>query len=230
MAGEAAATDFFAHASGLDAEAIERGRRLFAAPCTFIRGVAGLDQLPEAGPAEVAFAGRSNVGKSSLLNALVGRNDIARTSKTPGRTQQLNFFDLGGGRLLLVDLPGYGFAEAPKARVDEWSRLVRDYLRGRPSLRRAVVLVDARHGLKGNDREFLGLLDRAAVSYLVALTKADLIKPGALAERVAETEAELAKHVAAFPAVAVTSAAKRRGLEELRAHLEALAEPGPRPT
>ncbi|MGE5506117.1 MAG: ribosome biogenesis GTP-binding protein YihA/YsxC [Actinomycetota bacterium] len=203
---------------------IEAGRLLFARECTFLRGVVSLDGLPEFGPSEVAFAGRSNVGKSSLINALTGRTTLARTSNTPGRTQELNFFDLGG-RLILVDMPGYGFAEAPKDKVERWTRLIKGYLRGRPVLRRTIMLVDARHGVKDNDRVMMKLLDEAAVVYQVVLTKADKLKPAEV-EAVAErTRAELAKHPAAHPLVLVTSSAKGTGIPELRAELTALANP-----
>src|SRR5688500_5727170 len=155
-----------------DAAALEAGRLLFAKPCTFVAGIADLDRLPPAGLPEVAFGGRSNVGKSSLINALTGRRALARISQTPGRTQQINLFDLGS-RLVLADLPGYGYAEAPKGTVAAWQRLVRQYLRGRSALRRTCVLVDARHGFKEVDREFMGMLGEAAVAYHVVLTKVD---------------------------------------------------------
>src|SRR5690554_1177999 len=164
-----------------DPALLEAGRRLFAQPCTFVAGVAELAQLPPARLPEVAFAGRSNVGKSSLINALTGRNQLARISRTPGRTQQINMFDLGG-RLMLVDLPGYGFAQAPKAKVDAWQRLIRTYLRGRPVLMRTCVLIDARHGPKPVDLEFMTMLGEAAVAYQLVLTKVDLVRQGALAE------------------------------------------------
>ncbi len=213
-----------------DADAlVEVGRKLFAGPCDFMLGVAGLDQLPAAGPPEVAFAGRSNVGKSSLINALTGRNTLARTSKTPGRTQQLNFFDLGGGRLFLVDMPGYGYAQAPKQLVESWHRLVRDYLRGRPTLRRACLLVDARHGLKESDRALMGLLGGAAVVFQVVLTKSDAIGAHQLAERIEAVGVELAKRAGAHPEVLATSAEKGQGIERLRAELAALAAREPIP-
>lgn len=201
---------------------IEAGRLLFARECTFMQGVAGLDHLPAASLPEVAFAGRSNVGKSSLINALTGRKTLARTSNTPGRTQELNFFDLGG-RLVLVDMPGYGFAQAPKDVVDRWKRLVNGYLRGRAVLRRAVVLVDARHGLKDVDREVMKMLDQAAVVYQVVLTKADKLKTSELAQVHDRTAEEIRTRVAAHPTLIVTSSEKGLGIPELRAELTSLA-------
>ena len=200
----------------------EAGRRLFAAPCSFLLSVAQMAQLPASDLPEVAFAGRSNVGKSSLVNALTGRKTLARTSNTPGRTQQLNFFDLGG-RLMLVDLPGYGYAQAAKSDIAQWTRLTRDYLRGRAQLRRVLLLIDARHGLKPNDREVMKELDTTAVVYQVVLTKADKVKPGELDSLLARSREELASHVAAYPEIAVTSAVKQRGIAELRASLGELA-------
>jgi len=208
-----------------DPAAIERGRRLFAGRCDFIGAASGLDHLPAAGPPEIAFAGRSNVGKSSLINALTGRRTLARTSNTPGRTQQLNFFALGDA-LVLVDMPGYGYAEAPKHLVDAWTRLVRDFLRGRPTLRRVLLLVDARHGLKETDREVMTLLDQAAVSYQLVLTKCDKVRPAPLALLVAAVAAELARHVAAHPDILATSAETGAGIETVRAALAALEGPG----
>ncbi|MFW5679984.1 MAG: ribosome biogenesis GTP-binding protein YihA/YsxC [Pseudomonadota bacterium] len=204
-------------------ERLERGRWLFAQPCTFLRGVAAIDQLPPFALPEVAFAGRSNVGKSSLINALTGRKTLARTSNTPGRTQELNFFDLAG-ELILVDLPGYGYAKAPKAKVDAWVETIRAYLAGRPTLRLALVLVDARHGPKESDREVMTLLARAAVPFLVVLTKADLIKPPALAKLEAGLRAELARTAAALPDPQTTSSSKGWGIAELRARLAMLTE------
>ncbi len=204
--------------------AAEAGRKLFAQECRFLLGVADREALPQAELPEVAFAGRSNVGKSSLVNALTGRRTLARTSKTPGRTQQINFFDLGG-RLILVDLPGYGFTRAPKERVKEWTELVNDYLRGRPTLRRALLLIDARHGPMASDRAVMAMLDQAAVSYQAVLTKADATKAEALGAVLAELEGELAGHAAAHPEVAVTSARAGAGIAELRAALAALAAP-----
>jgi GTP-binding protein len=208
----------------LSADEIEAGRLLFAQDCRFVAGAATEAALPGDTLPEVAFAGRSNVGKSSLLNALTGRMTLARTSHTPGRTQQLNFFDLGG-RLMLVDMPGYGYAEASKGEVLRWTRLVRTYLKGRAGLRRTLLLVDARHGLKETDRPWLEMFDDAAVSYQVVLTKADKVKPAELARGIEKLAAELARHVAAHPEVVVTSAHEARGIPELRAALAALAAP-----
>jgi GTP-binding protein len=209
-----------------EAAALEAGRRLFARPVRFLLGVARLDQLPPADLPEVALAGRSNVGKSSLLNALVGRSGVARTSNTPGRTRELNFFEVGG-RLVLVDMPGYGYAEAPKAVVEAWTRLVFTYLRGRPGLALVCLLVDARHGLKASDRETMKLLARAAVPYLVVLTKADLLRPVDLEARLAELRAELAHTPGALPEPLATSAKTRLGIDRLRAELAARAAPEP---
>lgn len=212
-----------ASTQGLDAAALERGRILFAGPCTFITSAARIDQLPETRLPEVAFAGRSNVGKSSLVNALTGRRTLAKTSVTPGRTQQLNFFDLGG-RLMLVDLPGYGYARAPKAKVEAWSHAVELYLAGRPPLRRTLLLIDSRHGLKDVDRRIMALLDRAAVAYQLVLTKADKIAAGALDARIAAADAELRTHAAAHPEVIATSARTGAGIEAVRANLAALSD------
>lgn len=208
---------------GMDAEALERGRILFAGPCTFIISAARIEQLPATQVAEVAFAGRSNVGKSSLVNALTGRGTLAKTSVTPGRTQQLNFFDLGG-RLMLADLPGYGYARAPKANVEAWSRVVELYLAGRAPLRRTLLLIDSRHGVKDVDRRIMALLDRAAVAYQAVLTKADKITAATLAERIAAAGAELRGHAAAHPDVIATSARTGAGIDILRASLAALSE------
>jgi GTP-binding protein len=203
---------------------IEAGRLLFARECTFLRGVAQLDQLPPFGLPEISFVGRSNVGKSSLINALTGRKTLARTSNTPGRTQELNFFDLGN-RLILVDLPGYGFAQAPKDLVGRWTNLMTGYLRGRPVLRRAMVLVDARHGLKDSDRDMMKMLDQSAVIYQVVLTKADKLKASEVEAVAARTADEIKKRPAAHPVVLVTSSEKGDGIPELRAELCALANP-----
>jgi GTP-binding protein len=207
-----------------DAAAEEAGRRLFAGACEFVAGAAAETALPLDGLPEIAFAGRSNVGKSSLLNALTGRTTLARVSHHPGRTQQLNFFDLAH-RLMLVDLPGYGFAEASKRDVERWTQLIHRYLRGRASLRRTLLLIDARHGVKVPDRPLMTLLDEAAVSYQVVLTKIDKVKPAELAERVAAIAKELAGHVAAHPAIHLTSAHDGIGIAALRGALSALAAP-----
>jgi GTP-binding protein len=208
------------------AAALEAGRHLFAQACTFLGAAVEAERLPETTLPEVAFAGRSNVGKSSLVNALTGRKTLARTSHTPGRTRQLNFFDLGG-RLLLVDLPGYGYARASKTDIKKWSAMARQYLRGRPELRRVCLLIDARHGAKDSDREIMAELDEAAVSYQAVLTKADKVKPQALAAVRGALETELARHPAAHPHIPVTSARTGSGIAELRAALAALADTVP---
>ena len=196
--------------------------KVFTRPWIFIRGVPAMKFLPPEGPAEIAFAGRSNVGKSSLINALTGRKGLARASGTPGRTQEINYFALGD-RHYLVDLPGYGFAEAPKAVVERWQRLLRAYLAGRPSLRRAFVLIDARHGIKPVDAEILALLDRSAVAFQTVLTKADKIGPAAR-ERVLEQVREaLQRHPAACPELVVTSSERGEGIATLRAIIAHLA-------
>lgn len=202
----------------------EAGRLLFAAECRFVTGVARLEQLPPADMPEVAFIGRSNVGKSSLINALTGRKALAKTSNTPGRTQQLNFFDLDG-RLMMADLPGYGFAKAPKPAVQAWTRLIRAYLQGRPNLMRVCLLIDSRHGIKKSDEDFMAMLDKAAVVYQVVLTKIDKLKPAEVEKVDAETRQRLASRVAAFPRQVVTSAEKGDGIAELRAELAMLASP-----
>lgn len=198
----------------------EIGRKLFAAECRFIWAASKPDGLPPAGPSEIAFAGRSNVGKSSLLNALTNRKTLARTSHTPGRTQELNFFALGAdpeaAKLRLVDMPGYGFAAASKEKIASWTRLMHDFLRGRAPLARVFVLVDGRHGLKPVDVEMLELLDRAAVSYQIVLTKKDEVKAGEQAKRVEETLASLRQRIAAFPEVIFTSSETGEGIAELR--------------
>ena len=199
-------------------QALEVARRLFAGPVEFLLSAPSLKFLPEPDAPEIAFAGRSNVGKSSLLNALTGRKAIARTSVTPGRTQELNFFDVGDPLVLrLVDMPGYGFAKAPLKVVEQWKRLVRDFLRGRDVLKRTLVLIDARHGVKPVDQEMMKMLDEAAVGYRLVLTKADKIKASELADVLARTEAEARKHPAAYPVVHVTSSEKGMGIAELRA-------------
>ena len=216
-------TDATAPQADPDSEAaLEAGRKLFARECRFVTGAATLEGLPLIGRTEVAFAGRSNVGKSSLINALTGRKALARTSRTPGRTQQINFFDLGG-RLMVVDLPGYGYARASKASIKAWIALVNGYLRGRPSLRRVMLLIDARHGLKDSDREIMALLDEAAVVYQVALTKADKSKRAERDAVLGAIATELARHGAAHPEIAVTSAVTGDGIAVLRAALAALA-------
>ena len=200
------------------ADALEYGRWLFTQPCDFIRGVQKLMDLVDFGMPEIAFAGRSNVGKSSLINALTGRKTLARTSNTPGRTQQLNFFDLGG-RLYLVDMPGYGYAEVPKTVVAEWRKLIDVYLRGRPTLQRAYVLLDSRVDIKKHDIEIMDQLDKAAVSYQVVLTKCDKVGGAQLQNIRSTLENLLQKHPAAHPKVMVTSAVKGIGIEELRAEI-----------
>jgi len=213
-----AANAFDADADAINAEAIEAARKLFAGPVTFLRSAPALVHLPDPTVAEVAFAGRSNVGKSSLLNAMTGRNSLARTSNTPGRTQELNFFDVGTPlKFRLVDMPGYGFAKAPKDMVKKWRFLVNDYLRGRAVLKRALVLIDARHGIKDVDVDMLDMLDKAAVSYRVVLTKADKIKASELADVTEQTAAAARKRPAAHPDILVTSSEKGMGIPELRA-------------
>jgi len=206
------------------AAAIEQGRLLFAQPCEFIHGAAQLDALPEMGLPEIAFAGRSNVGKSSLVNALTGRKTLARTSQTPGRTQQLNFFDLAEA-LCLVDLPGYGYAKASKTAIAAWTNLVNTYLKGRANLIRVFILIDARHGTKDVDREVMKMLDLAAVTYQAVLTKCDKVTGAELTKRLAETEAEFRTHVAAHPTIMVTSANSKLGIEDFRAEIATLAVP-----
>ena len=201
------------------AELAEAGRKLFAGECTFIWAGAKSDALPPLGPAEIAFAGRSNVGKSSLLNALTGRKALARTSHTPGRTQELNFFEIGAQpvRLRVVDMPGYGYAAVSKEKISNWTGVMHDYLRGRPTLARVFVLVDGRHGLKALDREMFEILDKAAVSYQVVLTKKDEVKLSARDAVVATTLAELRQRVAAYPELLFTSSETGEGIPELRA-------------
>ena len=201
----------------IDPMLAERARKLFSGPITFLKSAPALQHLPAPSAPEIAFAGRSNVGKSSLLNALTNRNGLARTSVTPGRTQELNYFDVGEPLIFrLVDMPGYGFAKAPKDVVKKWRFLINDYLRGRAVLKRTLVLIDSRHGIKDVDRDVLEMLDTAAVSYRIVLTKADKIKATELEAVQAATEAEARKHPAAFPDVIITSSEKRMGIDDLR--------------
>jgi GTP-binding protein len=212
-------------ATDIDADLIEQGRKLFAGDWRFVWAAPSIEALPPMGATEFAFAGRSNVGKSSLINALTGRGTLARTSHTPGRTQELIFFD-GPERagLRLVDMPGYGYAAAPKAKVASWTALIHKFLQGRATLARVYVLIDARHGLKDVDLDVLKTLDKAAVSYQIVLTKADQVKPADLEARMAETAAALAKHPAAFPQLLSTSSRSGAGMPELRAAMVRLLE------
>jgi GTP-binding protein len=208
-----------------EADLIEQGRKLFAGDWQFVWASPSIETLPPMASLEVAFAGRSNVGKSSLINALTGRNNLARTSHTPGRTQELIFFegpDKAG--LRLVDMPGYGYASAPKAKIASWTELIHKFLQGRSSLARVYVLIDARHGLKDVDLDVLKTLDKSAVSYQVVLTKADQVKPAELTAKIAETAAALTKHPAAFPHVLATSSHSGTGMPELRAAMVRLLE------
>jgi GTP-binding protein len=199
----------------------ETGRLLFAGPVDFVKGVTAMAGLPPADRVEVCFAGRSNVGKSSLINALTGRKTLARASNTPGRTQEINYFALGEARYL-VDLPGYGYAEAPVAIVAKWQALLKQYLAGRQTLRRAFVLIDARHGVKAVDEEILTLLDRSAVTFQTVLTKVDKINRGERAAVIEQVKGALAKHPAAYPEIVVTSSEKGEGIETLRAIIATL--------
>jgi len=208
--------------TGEPPEALEAARKLFAGECRFVWGARSIDGLPPQSLPETAFAGRSNVGKSSLINALTGRKTLARVSQTPGRTREINFFDLGG-RLMLVDLPGYGYAKASKQLAAEWQNLIFAYLRGRANLKRVILLIDSRRGAMDVDRAVMELLDKSAVSYGVTLTKTDTLKPAALEERLAQVKAEARRHTAAFPDVFATSAQNAAGLEPLKSHLAALA-------
>lgn len=205
-----------------DDEAIERGRKLFAQPCTFFFGAQQLEQLPPPGLPEIAFAGRSNVGKSSLVNALTGQKALARVSQTPGRTKQLNFFDLGG-RLVLVDMPGYGFARASKDVKEDWQGMMFSYLQGRPTLRRAMLLLDARVSVKETDTQAMDLFSKAAVPFQLVLTKADAVTASALAAKQGEAQALARKHAAGHPVVMTTSSDTGLGIAVLRAELAALA-------
>ena len=224
LADPAGADDAAAAAARLEA-----GRLLFAGECQFFYAAQRLDQLPDPGLPEVAFAGRSNVGKSTLVNALTGRKALARASNTPGRTRQLNFFDLAG-RLTLVDMPGYGYAQAAKEVKADWQGLMFEYLRGRPTLRRVVLLLDSRIELKASDLAVMDLLDRAAVTYQLVLTKADGVRPGALGRKHDEVQALVRKHPAAFPDVLTTSSETGLGMEALRAELAELGLPSPSPS
>lgn len=208
----------------VDSEGLEAGRRLFAGEARFVAGAANRSALPADGLPEFAFAGRSNVGKSSLINALTGRRMLARTSNTPGRTRQINFFDLGG-RLLLVDLPGYGYADASKSAIKSWTALARGYLQGRAALVRVCLLIDSRHGIKQVDLPLMGMLDAAGVSYQIVLTKTDKAGAGELASVLDILASELARHPAAHPEIHLTSAVKRRGIAELRASVGDFALP-----
>ena len=202
-------------------EASEAGRLLFAGPIEFVKGVVSMSGLPPADRLEVCFAGRSNVGKSSLINALTGRKNLARASNTPGRTQEINYFALGESRHL-VDLPGYGYAEAPVAVVAKWQALLKQFLQGRATLRRAFVLIDTRHGVKAVDEEILTLLDKSAVTFQVVMTKADKVNRETREANIAQVKAALAKHPAAYPEIIVTSSEKGEGIETLRAVIATL--------
>lgn len=196
-------------------DALEKGRKLFAGETEFLKGVVAMDGLPEADRLEVCFAGRSNVGKSTLINALTGRKGLARASNTPGRTQEINYFTAGD--IYVVDLPGYGFANAPVPVVEKWQRLLKNYLRGRQTLRRVFVLIDARHGAKAVDEEIMSLLDSAAVTFQVVMTKVDKLKGGVLEQSLEKTRTALAKHPAVFPEIVLTSSEKGDGIATLRA-------------
>ena len=205
-----------------DAEAIEAGRLLFAGQCEFVAAANNLASLPPLSLPEIAFAGRSNVGKSSLINALTSRNNLARTSQTPGRTRQLIFYSLSG-RLQLVDLPGYGYAKAPKTDIQAWTKLTKQFLAGRQTLQRLMLLIDSRRGINEADRQMMKLMDEQAVSWAVVLTKMDKLTARQQDEIISNTSAQISKHVAAFPHVWTTSSAEKTGIEALRAHIAGLA-------
>jgi GTP-binding protein len=220
-------TEAAAPGDGFSAAEIEAGRLLFAGDWQFIAAAGSIPALPPMAATEIAFAGRSNVGKSSLINALTGRRALARTSSTPGRTQELIFFRPGEGAadgVVLVDMPGYGYAAAPKAKVSAWTRLIHDYLRGRATLARVYLLVDARRGMMPADQEILTLLDKAAVSYQVVLTKCDAVAAAALTDRLAELRNQLARRPAAYPLILATSAETGAGIAELRAAISRLLD------
>ena len=202
-------------------EQLADGENLFKTPTTFMLGVAKLEQLPLSELGEVAFAGRSNVGKSSLINAITGQRGLAKTSNTPGRTQQLNYFNVAD-KLLLVDLPGYGYAQAPESLVKQWQNLILTYLQGRVNLRRVFVLIDSRHGIKKVDKEIMEMLDKAAVTYQIILTKIDKISATALAKILKETETEVSKHAAAYVRILATSSEKNVGIDMVRAEIASL--------
>ena len=224
MTGEPHGGDKASGTDGPDEAALENGRLLFAGACDFIAAANNMKVLPPEGLPEICFAGRSNVGKSSLINALTGRKTLARTSQTPGRTRQLIFFSLAD-RIQLVDLPGYGYARAPKTDIKAWTTLTRKFLAGRASLQRVFLLIDARRGIGPGDSEIMTLLDASAVSWAVVITKADKLKPAALEAVCNDTRSRITAHVAAFPELFVTSAEAATGIAELRAHLGALALP-----
>ncbi|MDV7142579.1 ribosome biogenesis GTP-binding protein YihA/YsxC [Tropicimonas sp. TH_r6] len=213
----------FPIAEAPDEASLERGRKLFAGQCDFVKGVVAMSGLPPADRLEICFAGRSNVGKSTLINALTGHKALARASNTPGRTQEINFFALAESHYL-VDLPGYGFAKAPVAVVEKWQRLLKSYLSGRPTLRRAFVLIDARHGIKAVDKEILTLLDKAAVPFQAVLTKADKVKSVERDKVLEQVRASLQPHPAAYPELIVTSSEKGDGIATLRSTIAALAD------
>lgn len=204
-------------------EQLDKGAKLFLQPCTFVLSVANLNQLPLSELPEVAFAGRSNVGKSSIINAVTSKKGLAKTSSTPGRTQQLNYFNLAE-KIHIVDLPGYGFAQAPESLVKQWQKLIFAYLQGRVNLKRVFLLIDSRHGIKKVDTEIMDMLDKAAVTYQIILTKADKISEKALQKILEETKKIVDKHAAAYTTVLATSSEKKRGLDELKAEIASLTE------